>query len=52
VKYQIGLAKDNDLDGLCNIRNNRDLIMNYIQQHKMIIGEVYLIIAQQVAPVY
>jgi N-acetylglutamate synthase-like GNAT family acetyltransferase len=42
VVYSIRLANEKDIDGLCKIRNNRDLFTGYLQQQ-----EVYLVIAEQ-----
>jgi GNAT superfamily N-acetyltransferase len=41
VEYSIRLANENDLDGLCEIRNNRGLFIGYLQQQ-----EVYLVLAE------
>lgn len=45
MKYTIRLANENDLTGLCNIRNNKDLFMNYLKQLAQ--KEIYLAIAEQ-----
>ncbi|WP_096155400.1 GNAT family N-acetyltransferase [Bacillus sp. FJAT-45066] len=45
MKYIIRLANENDLSGLCNIRNNKDLFTNYLKQFA--IKETYLAIAEQ-----
>ena len=39
------LANEQDLDGLCIIRNNKDLFISYLHQHQR--KEVYLVIAEQ-----
>ena len=39
------LANEKDLDGLCSIRNNKDLFISYLHQYKR--KEVYLVIAEQ-----
>lgn len=39
------LANEQDLDGLCMIRNNKDLFISYLQQYQR--KEVYLAIAEQ-----
>ena len=46
MKYTIRLANENDLTGLCNIRNNKDLFMNYLKQLAQ--KEIYLAIAWMV----
>ncbi|MFJ6211207.1 GNAT family N-acetyltransferase [Lysinibacillus sp. NPDC092081] len=45
MNYIIRLANENDLSGLCDIRNNKDLFMNYLKQFEK--REVYLAIAEQ-----
>ncbi|MGI8386603.1 GNAT family N-acetyltransferase [Robertmurraya sp. P23] len=45
MKYKIRLANENDLSGLCDIRNNKDLFTNYLKQFAK--KEVYLAIAEQ-----
>jgi GNAT superfamily N-acetyltransferase len=45
MKFNIRLANESDLDGLCNIRNNQDLFTGYLQQYKK--QEAYLVIAEQ-----
>jgi GNAT superfamily N-acetyltransferase len=45
MKYIIRVANENDLSGLCYIRNNRDLFTNYLNQFEK--KEVYLVIAEQ-----
>ncbi|MGE7925791.1 GNAT family N-acetyltransferase [Viridibacillus arvi] len=45
MKHSIRLANENDLTGLCNIRNNKDLFTNYLKQFAR--KEVYLVIAEQ-----
>ena len=39
------LANVQDLDGLCSIRNNKDLFISYLHQYQK--KEVYLVIAEQ-----
>jgi GNAT superfamily N-acetyltransferase len=45
MKYILRLANENDLSGLCNIRNNKDLFKKYLMQSEK--KEVYLVIAEQ-----
>lgn len=45
MKHTIRLANENDLTGLCIIRNNKDLFINYLKQFER--KEVYLVIAEQ-----
>ena len=45
MNYIIRLANENDLSGLCDIRNNKDLFTNYLKQFAK--REVYLAIAEQ-----
>lgn len=45
MKYTIRLANENDIIGLCNIRNNKDLFTNYLK--KFANKEVNLVIAEQ-----
>ncbi|MFS0876338.1 GNAT family N-acetyltransferase [Solibacillus isronensis] len=40
------MANENDLSGLCNIRNNKDLFKKYLMQFEK--KEVYLVIAEQI----
>jgi GNAT superfamily N-acetyltransferase len=42
VEYFIRVANESDLEGLCKIRNNRELFTGYLQQQ-----EVYLVLAEQ-----
>ncbi|MGE7689626.1 hypothetical protein ACQKMI_10460 [Lysinibacillus sp. NPDC097214] len=44
MNYIIRFANENDLSGLCDIRNNKDLFTNYLKQFAR---EVYLVIAEQ-----
>lgn len=46
MKYILRLANDNDISGLCNIRNNKDLFKKYLMQFEK--KEVYLVIAEQI----
>jgi GNAT superfamily N-acetyltransferase len=45
MEFNIRLANESDLDGLCNIRNNQDLFTGYLQQYEK--QEAYLVIAEQ-----
>lgn len=45
MRYTIRLANENDLFGLCSIRNNRALFTNYLTQ--CMNKELYLVIAEQ-----
>ncbi|KGR77418.1 GNAT family N-acetyltransferase [Ureibacillus manganicus] len=45
MKYTIRSANENDLSGLCSIRNNLDLFKNYIKQ--VMNKEIDLVIAEQ-----
>ncbi|MER2030634.1 MAG: GNAT family N-acetyltransferase [Solibacillus sp.] len=45
MKYILRLANENDISGLCNIRNNKDLFKKYLMQFEK--KEVYLVIAEQ-----
>ncbi|WP_370046543.1 GNAT family N-acetyltransferase [Lysinibacillus sp. RC79] len=45
MNYIIRLANENDLSGLCDIRNNKDLFTNYLKQ--LAKREIYLAIAEQ-----
>lgn len=42
MRYTIRIANENDLSGLCSIRNNRALFENYFENK-----EIYLVIAEQ-----
>ena len=44
MNYILRLANENDLPGLCNIRNNKDLFKKYLMQFEK--KEVYLVIAE------
>lgn len=39
------LANEQDLNGLCIIRNNKDLFISYLQQYQR--KEAYLVIAEK-----
>ncbi len=43
MEYDIRVANERDLDGLCAIRNNKDLFKKYFKQQEK--KEVYLIVA-------
>lgn len=43
MDYIIRLVKGNDLEGLCNIRNNLDLFKSYLNRHEN--KEIYLVVA-------
>ncbi|MFD2445499.1 GNAT family N-acetyltransferase [Bacillus sp. CGMCC 1.16607] len=45
MKYIIRLANENDVSGLCEIRNNKDLFTNYLKQFSK--NKVYLVLAEQ-----
>jgi N-acetylglutamate synthase-like GNAT family acetyltransferase len=45
MKYIIRVANENDLSDLCNIRNNKELFTNYLNQNKN--KQVYLVVAEQ-----
>lgn len=45
MNYIIRLANENDLSGLCDSRNNKDLFTKYLKQFAK--REVYLAIAEQ-----
>jgi GNAT superfamily N-acetyltransferase len=45
MKYNIRLANENDILGLCNIRDNKELFTKYLNQHEN--KELYLVIAEQ-----
>jgi hypothetical protein len=45
MNYIIRLANENDLSGLCDSRNNKDLFTNYLKQFAK--KELYLVIAEQ-----
>lgn len=45
MNYIIRLANENDLSGLCDIRNNKDLFTRYLKQFAK--REVYMAIAVQ-----
>jgi GNAT superfamily N-acetyltransferase len=45
MKYIIRVANENDLSGLCNIRNNKELFTNYLNQYEN--KQVYLVVAEQ-----
>ena len=42
MEYNIRLANENDIDSLCNIRNNKELFMKYILEQ-----DVSLVIAEE-----
>ncbi|MEQ6353146.1 GNAT family N-acetyltransferase [Lysinibacillus sp. M3] len=50
MNYKIRLANENDLPGLCDIRNNKDLFTNYLKQYAK--REVFLAIAEQDSHVF
>jgi GNAT superfamily N-acetyltransferase len=43
MNYGIRVANESDLEGLCEIRNNKDLFINYFKHYMK--KEVYLVIA-------
>lgn len=45
MSYTIRLANEDDLSGLCVLRNNRDLFTNYLKQ--FLNKKIYLVIAEQ-----
>lgn len=45
MSYAIRFANEDDLSGLCHLRNNRDLFTKYLKQ--FINKEIYLVIAKQ-----
>jgi GNAT superfamily N-acetyltransferase len=45
IGYTIRFANENDLAGLCSLRNNKDLFTNYLKQ--FLNKEIYLVIAEQ-----
>lgn len=45
MEYKIRLANENDLSGLCQIRNNRELFIIYFKQFAK--REIFIIIAEQ-----
>lgn len=45
MRYIIRFANENDLSGLCSIRNNRALFIHYLK--KFMNKEIYLLIAEQ-----
>ena len=46
MKYILRLANENDISGLCNIRNNKNLFKKYLMQFEK--KEVYLVVAEQI----
>ena len=44
MNYILRLANENDLLGLCDIRNNMDLFKKYLKQFEK--KEVYMVIAE------
>ncbi|OAB25882.1 acetyltransferase [Paenibacillus macquariensis subsp. defensor] len=45
MEYSIRAANEEDINGLCNIRNNKDLFIKYLKQHEN--KEVYLAVAAE-----
>ncbi|MDQ8734225.1 GNAT family N-acetyltransferase [Paenibacillus sp. LHD-38] len=45
MEYTIRMAKKSDLDGLCKIRNNKDLFVRYFKQNED--KEVCLVVAEK-----
>lgn len=44
MEYSIRAANEEDINGLCNIRNNKDLFIKYLNQHEN--KEIYLAVAE------
>lgn len=34
MEYSIRAVNEEDINGLCNIRNNKDLFIKYLKQHE------------------
>ena len=45
MEYSIRAANEEDINGLCNIRNKKDLFIKYLKQHEN--KEVYLAVAEK-----